>query len=148
MKVKPNKSRDRGKTKVEPVKLEASKMELERKEWFSSKTELDPEDINPGDLLVRTGYSHVAKDEYEAARYIVLQKVVTTSRLRDEPRTSFKALLLSCDPDAYHMAHLVGTICLLSAYAFKDKASWRKVVESGLSWEDEYDRLNVNNGEE
>lgn len=125
--------------KVEPTKLK------ER-----VKTTFDPEEINPGDMIVRKGRNYDTKVEYEWAKYIVLQKIVTTSRLRDEPRTAFKALLLSCHETNDSMLHMVGSLCYITRCSFDMAHSlhwWETVVESGLSWEDEYDRKNVINAE-
>ena len=113
-----------------------------------SKTTFDPEQISPGDMIVHKGTTRCAKVEYEWARYIVLQKIVTTSRLRDEPRTTFKALLLSCHENNQPMHHRVGTTCLIGKYQFTTNDPrdwWETVVESGLSWEEGKDTLNVIN---
>ena len=125
-------------------------MKFESKEWFSSKTTFKPEHISPGDMIARTAINFETKVEYEWAKYIIVQKIVTTSRLIDEPRTAFKALLLSCDERNHPMLHMVGSICYITPHQFKMHAKrgrWKTVVESGLSWEDEKDRLNVINGE-
>lgn len=115
----------------------------------SSKMTFDPEQISPGDMIVRKGTTRSAKIEYEWARYIILQKIVTTSRLRDEPRTAFKALLLSCHETNHGMLHMIGTTCLIGKHQFTTgpgQTWWETVVESGLSWEEGKDRWNVNNG--
>ena len=135
----PDKSKGCAKMKEEPDKMKDS-----------SKTTFEPEDIRPGDMIVRKGITHEPKEEYEWAKYIVLQKIVTTSRLRDEPRTAFKALLLSCHENNQPMHHRVGTTCLIGKYQFTTNDPrdwWETVVESGLSWEEGKDRWNVNNGE-
>ena len=116
----------------------------------SSKTTFDPEQISPGDMIVRKGITRSAKLEYEWARYIILQKIVTTSRLRDEPRTAFKAILLSCHETNHGMLHRVGTTCLIGKHQFitgPGQTWWETVVESGLSWEEGKDRYNVINAE-
>jgi len=139
MTVQTDKTNAPGKTKEEPSKMKDS-----------SKTTFDPEQISPGDMIVHKGTTRSAKVEYEWARYIVLQKIVTTSRLRDEPRTAFKALLLSCHENNQPMHHRVGTTCLIGKYQFTTNDPrdwWETVVESGLSWEEGKDRKNVNNGE-
>ena len=139
MKVKTDKMTDCAKTKVKPDKSKAC-----------SKTTFDPEQISPGDMIVRKGRTRSAKLEYEWARYIILQKIVTTSRLRDEPRTAFKALLLSCHESNSSLLHKVGTTCLIGKYQFetgKGQTWWETVVESGLSWDEGKDRCNVINGE-
>ena len=60
-------------------------------------------------MIVLKGRTYApTKVEYEWAKYIILQKIVTTSRLRDEPRTAFKALLLSCHESNASMLHMVG----------------------------------------
>ena len=115
-----------------------------------TKTTFEPEDISPGDMIVRKGFIKVVKEEYEWAKYIVIQKIVTTSRLREEPRTSFKALLLSCHENNAALIESVGCICYITPHQFNTSGKdewWETVVESGLSWEDEKDRKNVINGE-
>ena len=115
-----------------------------------SKTTFEPEQINPGDMIVRKGRTRSAKKEYEWAKYIILQKIVTTSRLRDEPRTAFKAILLSCHETNHSMLHRVGTTCLIGKHQFETEGLtcwWETVVESGLSWEEGKDRCNVINAE-
>tara|TARA_R110002020_G_scaffold293797_3_gene509540 strand:- start:1226 stop:1585 length:360 start_codon:yes stop_codon:yes gene_type:complete len=110
----------------------------------------DPEQISPGDMIVHKGTTRCAKIEYEWARYIILQKIVTTSRLRDEPRTAFKAILLSCHENNQPMLHRVGTTCLIGKYQFTTNCPndwWEVVVESGLSWEEGDDTSNVIYGE-
>ena len=126
------------------MKEEPSKMK------DSSKMTFDPEQISPGDMIVRKGRTHSAKKVFEWARYIILQKIVTTSRLRDEPRTAFKAILLSCHENNDSMLHRVGTTCLITKHQFQTDGRrnwWETVVESGLSWEEGKDRFNVINGE-
>ena len=139
MKEETDKTSTCGKTKVAPGKTSDC-----------AKTTFDPEQISPGDMIVRKGRTRSAKKEYEWAKYIILQKIVTTSRLRDEPRTAFKALLLSCHESNASLLHRVGTTCLIGKYQFEfaDSAQWwETVVESGLSWEEGKGTLNVNNGE-
>jgi len=139
MKVKPDKSSPCGKTKVAPgISSVPAKMTF------------DPEQISPGDMIVQKGRTRSCKLEYEWAQYIILQRIVTTSRLRDEPRTAFKALLLSCHESNASMLHMVGSICYITKGQLDIARSslwWETVVESGLSWEEGKDRLNVNNGE-
>lgn len=139
MKDKTDKTSTCGKTKVAPGISSVP-----------AKTTFDPEQISPGDMIVQKGRTRSCKMEYEWAKYIVLQKIVTTSRLRDEPRTAFKALLLSCHESNASLLHRVGTTCLIGKYQFEtsgDRQWWETVVESGLSWEEGKDRWNVNNGE-
>jgi len=115
-----------------------------------TKTTLEPEQINPGDMIVRKGISYETKEEFEWAKYIILQKIVTTSRLRDEPRTAFKALLSSCHVNNMAMRDMVGYICYITKGQFDihdGEKWWETVVESGLSWEEGKGTLNVNNGE-
>jgi len=126
-------------------------MTLEPDKMNCSKTTLDPEDISPGDMIVQKGRTDEPKEEYEWAQYIILQRIVTTSRLREEPRTAFKALLLSCHESNASLLHMVGSICYITKGQFDivrgTSLWWETVVESGLSWDDEKDRKNVNNGE-
>ncbi len=116
----------------------------------SSKMTFNPDKISPGDMIVRKGITRSCKIEYEWARYIILQKIVTTSRLRDEPRTAFKALLLSCHQMNHSLRESVGCICYITPHQFQTGHSsdwWETVVESGLSWEEGKGTLNVINGE-
>ena len=139
MKEEPDELSTRGKTKVEPSKSSDC-----------TKTTFEPEEIRPGDMIVRKGISEYSKEEHEWAKYIIVQKIVTTSRLRQEPRTAFKALLLSCHETNAPMLDMVGSICYISPHQFTihhKRGWWETVVESGLSWEDGKDRLNVINGE-
>jgi len=132
-----DKSKGCSKTKEEPNKMKDS-----------SKTTFDPEQISPGDMIVRKGITRSTKKEYEWARYIILQKIVTTSRLRDEPRTAFKALLLSCHQMNHSLRESVGCICYITPHQFQTGHSsdwWETVVESGLSWEEGKGTLNVIN---
>ena len=125
--------------KEEPTKLNAC-----------GKTPFVPEHISPGDMIVRKGKTNEPKEEYEWAKYIVIQKIVTTSRLREEPRTSFKALLLSCHQMNHAMRGSVGCICYITPHQFQMGQSsdwWETVVESGLSWEEGSSPENVIYGE-
>tara|TARA_R110002051_G_scaffold43422_1_gene88974 strand:+ start:943 stop:1368 length:426 start_codon:yes stop_codon:yes gene_type:complete len=139
MKEEPDETNACGKTKVEPSKSSGC-----------TKTTFEPEQISPGDMIVRKGISMYSKEELEWAKYIVIQKIVTTSRLKDEPRTSFKALLLSCHETNHAMSESVGCICYITPHQFNIhpmRGWWETVVESGLSWDDEKDRKNVINAE-
>ena len=138
MTLQTDKMTDCAKTKEEPNKMKDS-----------SKTTFEPEDIRPGDMIVRKGITHEPKEEYEWAKYIVLQKIVTTSRLRDEPRTAFKALLLSCHQMNHSLRESVGCICYITPHQFQTGHSsdwWETVVESGLSWDDSepYKKVDLN----
>ena len=138
-KEEPDKTKDCGKTTFDPDKTRGGKMTF------------DPEQVGPGDMIVLKGiYPDEPKEEYEWAKYIVLQKVVTTSRLRDEPRTAFKALLSSCHVNNMAMRDMVGYICYITKSQFDIRDGekwWETVVESGLSWEEGKDRCNVLNAE-
>jgi len=137
MTVQTDKTNAPGKTKEEPDKTRGGKMTF------------DPEQVGPGDMIVLKGiYPDEPKEEYEWAKYIVLQKIVTTSRLRDEPRTAFKALLSSCHVNNMAMRDMVGYICYITKGQFDIRDGekwWETVVESGLSWEEGKDTLNVIN---
>ena len=124
-------------------------MKEETDKTRGGKMTFDPEQVGPGDMIVLKGiYLDEPKEEDEWAKYIVLQKVVTTSRLRDEPRTAFKALLSSCHVNNMAMRDMVGYICYITKSQFDIRDGekwWETVVESGLSWEEGKGTLNVIN---
>lgn len=75
----------------------------------------------------------------EHARWIVLEKHALQSiRSQDQgiPRVYYVCLCLSYDERVNSTSQRVGRTCTIPASMF-EKYFWEKVVETGLSWEDE-----------
>jgi len=91
---------------------------------------------SPGDIIRKYHISPDTRERIVIAQWIVLNRQMVATAIL--PGTMFYyCYLLGFEPDEYHKEKIIGEIVGLGSYLFNYRL-WEIVVESGLSWDDEY----------
>ena len=128
--------------------LRCSKMQVESDKWVYTRRQIKKYDkansrdrsweISRGDIIRKYSRTRSAKLLLEHGRWIVLEKRLMTATMgnRERRRVYYVCVCLSFDERLNSTSQRVGRTCTIPA-TMLERDYWEKVVETGLSWEDE-----------